>query len=333
MANRFCACWKITSNVPQQINSPATLSEPVTPLPIATVSGFRLRVARFAVWVALLLLCFHRPLMMLAGFAFHSELYSYLLLVPFISTHLIWMDRRELIFPQHLNSAPAAVPVLLGFMVLAIGWLALRRGWTPPLQDFLAWLSSAFVLLLLGGFLLFFGYQTCRRVAFPLCFLAFLIPFPAYVEALLQALLQKGSADCAFIFFKLCGTPVLFEGTQFQLPGFSLQVAPECSGIHSSLVLFLTSLLAGHLLLKSPRNRAVLAVAVFPLALLRNAVRIAIIGELCIHVSPDMINSYIHKHGGPFFFVLSLVPLFLLLLFLRKFETRNLSAAKPHAAS
>ena len=34
-----------------------------------------------------------------------------------------------------------------------------------------------------------------------------------------------------------------------------------------------------------------------------------------------MIDSYIHRHGGPIFFVLSLVPFFFLLLFwLRKRE-------------
>src|SRR5262249_56535760 len=35
------------------------------------------------------------------------------------------------------------------------------------------------------------------------------------------------------------------QGLVFDLPGFSLEVAPECSGIHSTLVLFITSLLAG----------------------------------------------------------------------------------------
>ena len=266
---------------------------------------------------------------MLAGFAFHSELYSYILLVPFISMYLIWTGRRELLLPQRTNSRPAAVPVLLAFIVLAVGWIGLRGRWTPPLQDYLAWLSSAFVLLIIAGFLLFFGWETFRRALFPLCFLAFLVPFPLYLQELLQALLQKGSAECAYILFKLCGTPVLFEGTEFQLPGFPLRVAPECSGIHSTLVLFFTSLLAGYLLLRSSLNRAFLALAVFPLALLRNAIRIVIIGELCVHVSPDMINSYIHKHGGPLFFVASLVPMFLLLLFLRRAEARNFSDVKP----
>jgi len=107
------------------------------------------------------------------------------------------------------------------------------------------------------------------------------------------------------------------------LPGFSLDVAPECSGIHSSLVLLITSLLAGHLFLRVPWKRAVLTLAVIPLAILRNAVRILTIGELCVHVSPTMINSYIHRRGGPIFFAFSLVPFFLLLYYLRRSELRK----------
>jgi exosortase/archaeosortase family protein len=106
----------------------------------------------------------------------------------------------------------------------------------------------------------------------------------------------------------------------FRLPGISLEVAPECSGIHSTLVLFITSLLAGQLLLRRTWKRTVLWLAVIPLALLRNGFRVFVISELCVHVSPQMIDSPIHHHGGPVFFVLSLAPFFLLLYFLRKGE-------------
>jgi hypothetical protein len=58
--------------------------------------------------------------------------------------------------------------------------------------------------------------------------------------------------------------------------------------------------------------------------LLRNGLRIWTIGQLCVHVSPDMINSYIHKRGGPIFFALSLIPFFLLLFLLRRFEQKKL---------
>jgi exosortase/archaeosortase family protein len=115
--------------------------------------------------------------------------------------------------------------------------------------------------------------------------------------------------------------PVMREGDlAFRLPGITLQVAPECSGIHSTMVLFITSLVAGHFFLHSPWKRTVLCLAVIPLALLRNGFRIFVLGELCMHIGPEMIDSPIHHHGGPLFFVLSLLPFFLLLYLLKKSE-------------
>ena len=62
-----------------------------------------------------------------------------------------------------------------------------------------------------------------------------------------------------------------------------------------------------------------------PLGILRNGFRIFVIGMLCVHIGPRMIYSPVHRQGGPIFFALSLVPLFLLLSWLRRQERRNLS--------
>jgi exosortase/archaeosortase family protein len=96
------------------------------------------------------------------------------------------------------------------------------------------------------------------------------------------------------------------------LPNIALRVAQECSGIRSSWVLFITSVLASYLFLRSPWRRAVLVLFIFPLAILRNGFRIMVIGLLCVHIGPEMIHSIIHRRGGPLFFALSLIPLFLL---------------------
>jgi exosortase/archaeosortase family protein len=59
---------------------------------------------------------------------------------------------------------------------------------------------------------------------------------------------------------------------------------------------------------------------VIPLALLRNGFRVFVLGELCTHIGPQMIDTPIHHQGGPLFFALSLIPFFLLLVWLRKSE-------------
>jgi len=112
------------------------------------------------------------------------------------------------------------------------------------------------------------------------------------------------------------------HGTLFELPGIVLRVAQECSGIRSSWVLFITSLLASHVFLRTRWRSVVLVAFVIPLGILRNGFRILVIGLLCVHVGPHMIDSTIHHQGGPLFFALSLVPLSLLLWWLRRQEQR-----------
>jgi exosortase/archaeosortase family protein len=127
------------------------------------------------------------------------------------------------------------------------------------------------------------------------------------------------------MYFAIAGTPLVRQGTIFELPGIVLEVAQECSGIRSSWVLFITSVLAANLFLESPWRRFVLVAFVVPLGILRNGFRVFVIGMLCVHIGPHMVDSVIHRQGGPFFFALSLVPLFFLLWWLRRGERRGAS--------
>ena len=47
------------------------------------------------------------------------------------------------------------------------------------------------------------------------------------------------------------------------------------------------------------------------------------ISLLCVHFGPHMINSPIHRKGGPIFFAVSLVPLFILLWALYRSEQKT----------
>ena len=71
-------------------------------------------------------------------------------------------------------------------------------------------------------------------------------------------------------------------------------------------------------ILEDAWRRFALVAFVIPLAILRNGFRIFVIGLLCVNVGPQMIHSLIHRRGGPVFFMLSLIPFFLVLWWLRK---------------
>ena len=96
------------------------------------------------------------------------------------------------------------------------------------------------------------------------------------------------------------------------------------------MVLLITAVLAGHLFLRSGWKRVLLIAVIIPLAIVRNGFRIFVVSELCVRISHNMINSPIHRRGGPLFFALSLIPFFALLLYLRKTE---FPGAKPAGAA
>src|SRR5262249_10941727 len=148
---------------------------------------------------------------------------------------------------------------------------------------------------------------------FPFVFLFWIVPFPTAVVSWIEVFFQYASAEVADWLLRVLRVPVFREGLYFKLPGIVIEVAQECSGIRSSLVLFIVSLIAGHMFLHERWKRVVLATAVIPLGILRNACRIVTISCLCAYVDAGMIDSPIHRHGGPFFFVLSLIPLVALL--------------------
>jgi exosortase/archaeosortase family protein len=87
--------------------------------------------------------------------------------------------------------------------------------------------------------------------------------------------------------------------------------------------LFITSFVAAHWFLRSTVSRAILVLAVLPLAILRNGFRIVTLSMLTVHVDSRIIDSPLHHRGGPIFFALSLVPFFALLWCLRQRENRN----------
>ena len=284
--------------------------------------------ARRGLWffgfVALLAGVFIKPLAALAVHAAHSDLHSHILLVPLIVAYLIYIRRETL--PKQFGTAPgwALLFLLLGTAAALAALPFSNFGRALSDNDYLALMTLSFLCLLGAGGFLLLGQGWMWALAFPFFFLIFMIPLPDRVVDFLETASKLGSTEAADFFFNITGTPVLRDGTVFQLPGITIQVAQECSGIRSSWVLLITSLLAANLFFKSPWRRAVLVLFTIPLGIVRNGFRVWTIATLCIRFGPNMIHSIVHRRGGPLFFTLALGPLFLVLWWLRRGESKSM---------
>jgi len=282
--------------------------------------GTPIRVLTF--FAVVLVAIYALPLYRLLRHSLENQLWSHVFLVPGISLYLIWIKRRQLPAAVSAFSLYAAIPLALGIVALAF-WLLKVREWKPGATDYLSITTLSFVLFLISGAAWTLGPVRTRALAFPLAFLIFMVPFPEIVTHGIETFFQHTSAEAASLMLAVSQTPVLRDGLFFKLPGITIEVAEECSGIRSSLVLFITSLVGGYLFFRRNSHRTVIALAIIPIAIIRNGFRIFTIAILCVHISPDMIRSWIHKRGGPIFFALSLIPFFALLLFLYRRERKT----------
>ncbi len=277
-------------------------------------------------WLVSLIL-FWQPLRSLAILSFHDELANHILLIPLISALLIYLERNR-IFRAPRYCPSLGVPLLL----LAVAfWFSLKT----PLSslnntDRLSVIAALIVLTWIAAFLLFYGTSSFKAAAFPLLFLFLMSPLPVVVAAHLISFLQKGSADTCVALFRHVGVPVIRHGFRFSLPGVTIEVAEQCSGIHAGLSLFIAGLVAEHVLLQGTWRKVCFTLCILPIAIFKNAARIVTMAWLGIHVNPGIFHSALHRQGGLPFSLVALALMAVLLWLLRRpfafSRTRNPSS-------
>jgi exosortase len=256
------------------------------------------------------------PLRDLMVSASRSEFYSHIVLIPLVTGYLIYSRRKELLG----NPFPAYGMGLVGvFGGIALYLFGVSEGVHLNENDLVSlWVLSA-VVFWTGAFLLLYGWEAFRKNSFPFLFLVFMIPVPFAILHKIIYALQVASTEVADVLFSLSRVPYAREGFVFHLPGVSVEVADVCSGIRSSLALFITSILAGHMFLDKFWKKAALAVFVFPVTVFKNGIRIITISLLGAYVDPKFLTgSFHHQFGGFIFFIPGLALLGAALFWLRK---------------
>jgi len=256
----------------------------------------------------------------LASLSFQDERSSHIVLIPLITAGLLVLHHHRIFRSVHYCSS-IGVPLLL---IVAILWYSLRA----PIShlnhtDYLSSVAALIVLVWIAGFVLFYGTAAFQEGLFPLLFLVLMIPIPVSLGNYTVSLLQRGSAEMCDLLFRLVGVPIMRSGFRFSLPGVDIEVAEQCSGIHSALALLIAGLLLQHFLLPGIWKKVVFVACIFPIAIFKNAVRIVTIAWLGIHVNPEFFHGQLHRQGGLPFAVLAVAVLGLLLWMLRKVPGRK----------
>jgi exosortase len=229
---------------------------------------------------------------------------SHIVLIPFIAAYLVWSERATIFSSPAYCILPGALTGSVG-LILAL----LAYSWAPRVAPasvpFLTVLSA--LLLVVAGYILVFGANALKRSTFPILLLGLMLPIPGVLIDRIIYLLQSGSAHLSASIFSLLGVPVLKNGFFLTVPGVTIEVASECSGINSSVALLILMLLFAHETLKTNSRRIILVLLIIPLSILKNAIRIVTLTLLATKVDPGFLTGRLHHEGGFVFFLITLV--------------------------
>jgi exosortase B len=197
---------------------------------------------------------------------------------------------------------------VLGSVLLFIGVISYVLGRSQKLE--LIELAATMPLLA-GGLTILGGRQVLREMRFPLLFLVFSLPFPAWVIDSLTQPLKIWISQGAESLLYAAGYPIARSGVLLSLGQYRLLVADACSGLHSLIFLSAMGLLyvhfTGH---RSSWHRWVLYGALVPIAIFANFVRVVILLLITYHMGNAIGQSYWHDMAGIVLFVSAFAALF-----------------------
>jgi len=244
--------------------------------------------------------------------AFSSEAHTHILLVVPLSLALIWFETRG----AALNLGRSASG---GILLAAALLVDILPQWSDlSATNNLSLSMLGLVMSCLGAVLVCFGAKVFFRLLFPLGFLTLMVPIPAGLVTRVIVFLRQGSAWMTALLFQIVHVPVTRDGVRLSIPGLDLEIAQECSSIRSSMVLLLITLVLAHLFLHAWWRKILLVLAVIPLSVLKNAIRIFTIAELGTRVDPGFLDGRLHHNGGVVFLCLALLLVISTLWFLRR---------------
>jgi exosortase len=279
------------------------------------------RAVLFAVFCAAGLVVFWEPLSELPFYSFGDQLYTHLCLIPPVSAYFIFLKRKSIFAEATYAPVVGAIVAVAGIILLMTG---LHYKADLVQTDYLSLGAAGMVLWVIGGFLGVYGKKALKKALFPMLFLFFTVPIPTLVLDRFVGFLQHLSTDAVEGVLTVIGTPHVRSGTIFELPGHTIDVAPQCSGIRSTLALVILASVGGYVFLDTGWRRFLLVLAVIPISIFKNALRISTLGLLASYVDPRWITgSWLHSFGGKPFFIIALIMLAPILWMLIRSEKKE----------
>jgi len=145
------------------------------------------------------------------------------------------------------------------------------------------------------------GAGVVRRLAFPIAYLALMVPVPQIDRITLPLALFTGYCSGGIVQF--LGLDVTISGNAVTLPNADLVIGAQCSGVNSLITLVALLALVAYLLDGPVWARVLLVVLAIPLALIGNILRVATLLFVARAWGAEAGFTFYHDYSGILFFV------------------------------
>jgi exosortase B len=262
-------------------------------------------ILRKSFWPALLvgsfLAAYIPAFVSLANGPWQSEQEGHGPLVIAAALWLVWQSREKL-------SAAVASPALVS------GWLSLLFGlmlmFLARTQEVLAVEAFSAIPVIVGCILLSLGWPTLRILAFPIGFLFFAVPMPDWLIDAATVPLKVFISDMVTSVLYAAGYPVAQNGVVIMIGSYQVLVKDACSGLNSIFALSAIGIFYVYEFRWGAKIRSLfLLAAIIPITVLANFLRVMTLVLIAYYGGVDRLDGFLHDLTGIGLFITALVLL------------------------
>ena len=262
--------------------------------------------------VALILCYYHTFLWLHYKYSLLDSYYSHGYLIPFISFYLIYAKLDKI---KSIKFSSDIIGLVIIFFALLIHIVAVMSD-----INFISGFSMFFFIT--GCSLYLFGRELTKCLAFPIFFLLFMFPIPDLFINIIGLPTKSFATDIGLMIVNIVDIPYFREGFRINLSDSTLIVGTPCNGMKSLIAFAALSMLAVYLSGFSIKKSLIILAGVYPLAVILNGCRIAILVLIADKYGIEKASpeSFLHDLSGIVVFITGLAIMFLAV---KVFESRK----------
>ncbi len=229
-----------------------------------------------------------------------------------VSLFLAWRKRKDLSAllkkDQKRGQTPFSgqAPFYIFPSLLVIGILLFILGWR---NDYLSLTAGSMIPVLTGliGFL--YGPKAVRTLAFPIAYLALMIPPPLGILDAITLPMRYGISAVAGGILKSFHYPVMRQGLLLYIGNQEIFMGAPCSGFRSLITMISLGLAYIHILKETRMNKFIILLSVVPLALFGNLLRVLSLCLVTYYFGQEAGQGFFHDFSGIIVFVIMILGL------------------------